>query len=138
MTTYALGKNFTIKRETSTPGTYEIVSAAKSHDMAPTNAPIDVSNKDGDGWRLLISGGMRSIDANFSGIFTDNAALKAMVALGQSVDPIANFQIVDMLGNKWQGPFHVTGPTLKGDNFKEETYAFKMQSSGAIVFTPAA
>lgn len=137
MTEYPLGKLFTIKRETSTPGTYEIVSAAKSHDMAPAYPPIDVSNKDGNGWRKLIVGGMRTIDANFSGVFTDDAALKRMQDLGMSDNPIANFQIVDGLGNMWQGPFHVTGPTLKGDNFKETTYAYKLQSADEIIYTPA-
>jgi predicted secreted protein len=138
MTTYGLGISFLVKKETSTPGVYATIAAAKTNDMTVGNAAIDVSNKDGQGWRTLIGGGMLSIDLSCDGIFTDGSTLADVLALSLSPSPIANYELVDTLGNKFQGPFHLGGITMKGDNFKEQTYSFKLQSSDLITFTPHA
>lgn len=138
MTTYPLGKTFTFKLESSTPGTYNIIANARSHSLSINNAPIDVTDKDGMPWRKLIAGGIKSMDGTFSGIFTDAATLTAMLALTLSNTPLANFQLVDGLGNLFQGSFHVSGLDRQGDHDKETTYSFKIASADIIAFTPAA
>lgn len=136
MTTYGLGISFKVYKETTTPGQYAVIAAAKTNDIVINNVAIDVSNKDGSGFRTLIGGGMRSVDMSCEGIFTDGSTLADMIALVASASPIANYRLVDTLGNTWQGPFHCSALTSKGDNFKEQTYSFKLQSSDVNVFTP--
>ncbi len=137
MTTYPLGKAFTFKKETSTPGTYATIANARSHSLSINNAPIDVTDKDGMPARKLIAGGVKSMDGTFSGIFTDAITLAEMLALAVSDNPIANFQVIDGLGNLFQGPFHLSGLDRQGDHDKETTYSFKLASADAIAFTPA-
>ncbi len=137
MTDYPLGKEFTFKLESSTPGTYDVVANARSHSMSLNNAPIDVTDKDGMPWRKLIAGGIKSIDGTFSGIFTDAATLATMLALAVSDNPIANFQMIDGLDNMFQGSFHISSLDRQGDHDKETTYSFKLASAGLITFTEA-
>lgn len=137
MTEYPLGKEFTFKLETSTPGQFATVANARSHSLSINNAPIDVTDKDGMPWRKLIAGGVKSMDGSFSGIFTDAVTLEDMLALVVSDTPIANFQLVDGLGNMFQGSFHVSGLDRQGDHDKETTYSFKIASADIITFTPA-
>lgn len=137
MTAYPLGKQFTFKLETATPGVFAIIANARSHDLSINNAPIDVTDKDGMPYRKLIAGGVKSLDGSFSGIFTDAATIKQMLALTVSNNPIANFQMIDGLGNLFQGPFHVSGLDRQGAHDKETTYSFKIASADFIAFTPA-
>lgn len=137
MPEYPLGKEFTFKLETSTPGTFATVANARSHSLSINNAPIDVTDKDGMPWRKLIAGGIKAMDGSFSGIFTDAATLADMLALVFSDTPIANFQLVDGLDNIFQGSFHVSGLDRQGDHDKETTYSFKIASADIITFTPA-
>lgn len=137
MTDYPLGKQFLFKVESSTPGTYVTVANARSHSFSINNAPIDVTDKDGMPYRKLIAGGVKSLDGNFSGIFTDAATIAQMMALAVSDNPIANFQMTDGLGNLFQGPFHISGLDRQGDHDKETTYSFKLASADFIAFTPA-
>lgn len=139
--TYFAGKNLTLKvGNGGGPETFTVVAAAKSHSITVNQAPIDVTNKDGNQWKALIDGGIKSMTVNVQGIMTDDATIKTKMmalAIASGGTSVANFQIVSALGDTFTGPFFVSSVDRAGSVADAETYTFKLESSGTIVYVAA-
>ncbi len=137
--TYYAGKVFTVKvGDGAAPEVFTTVAAAKSHSLSINNEAIDVTNKDGNQFRALINGGIKSLEISLSGIMTDDTTIAArMMTLATGTDNIANFHLVSGLGDKFAGPFFVQSLERSGEVNNAETYSFKLSSAGTIVYTAA-
>lgn len=136
---YGYGKDFLIKMgDGGAPEVFTTIAGLKSNSLSINNEAIDVTNKDNAYWRQMISGGIKSLSISGSGVMKDAASIKALMAAIVSISngDIVNFQVVSSLGYKFQGAFLVQSFEPAGDVGKEETYSFKLESSGDITFTP--
>lgn len=136
------GKALTVKvGDGATPTeVFTTVACAKSHSIAVNHAAIDVTNKDGNQWKSLIDGGIKNMTVNIQGLMTDDVTIKTkMMALATASGgtSIANFKIVSGLGDTFIGPFFVQACDRAGTTADAETYTFKLESAGAIVYTAA-
>lgn len=134
--TVALGKALRLKIESATPGVYTTIANSRTDKFTINNKPIDVTDKDGMPWQKMIDGGVRSMSLDSTGIFTDAAVLATLLANMMNGPAVFNMQVVDGLGNKWQGPFHLDSIDKSGDYSKEDVYSIKLSSADTIVFTP--
>lgn len=134
--TYFAGKVFTVKvGDGAATEVFTTVAAAKSHSLSINNEAIDVTNKDGDQFRSLINGGIKSMEISFSGILTDSATIaETMLDLANSTSNIANFKLVSGTGT-YAGPFFVQSLEMSGEVSNAQTYSFKLSSAAAITYT---
>lgn len=116
-----------------TPPVFATVAGMRTTQMSVNGEAVNVTSKDSDGWRELLSGaGIRSVSVAGSGIFTGSAAetrLKANAMAGLIDDYELSFES----GERMQGRFLLTRLDYAGDHGGERTYALALESSGEVV-----
>lgn len=134
------GRTFVIKRgDGADPEVFTAFAGMRSNEWSINNEMIDVTNKDSNGFRELISGGVVSMDLSGSGVFNDDDAYKAARADCLNPDQVAsNYEILDgTTGDKFSGAFFVDTNGESGEFNGEVTYSITLKSSGAIAFEAA-
>ena len=71
------GRELRIKVRTSTgPDVFAVVGGIRTESMTINSETVDVTDKDGNGWRELLEGaGITSMSLKGSGVVSDNAVL---------------------------------------------------------------
>lgn len=133
------GRGFLVKiGDGGNPENFTTVAGMRSTSLTLNSASVDITNKDSQGWRELLSGaGVRRMAVSGSGVFTDSAAessLRAMALAGE----IANYELVFENGDRFFGAFQVTTLDYSGDHNGERTYTLALESSGPVGFEASA
>jgi hypothetical protein len=132
-----LGRNFLLKIETATPGTYVTVGGMRTTSCKKNNGAIDVTTKDDGVWRRQIAGGIQSLDISGSGVVRNDASQKRLSVLANSGDAVL-CKVTFADGDEFAGSFIISDFERSGDHDKEETYSVSLQSAGVITFTEGA
>lgn len=133
------GRGFLVKiGDGGSPETFAIVAGMRSTSLTLNSAGVDVTNKDSQGWRELLSGaGLRRMSVSGSGVFTDSAAESSLRAKALSGE-IANYELIFENGDLFSGAFQVTTLDYSGDHNGERTYTLALESSGPVSFEAGA
>ncbi len=133
------GKLFIFKIEDpGNPGTYITVGGFRSNAMTINGETIDITDKDSGGFReLLDGGGIKSMSVSGSGVFKDSAGEEELRSKSHS-GMLAPGELTASNGDKWTADFQVTSYERGGEHAAEETFSVSLESSGVVVFTPAA
>lgn len=122
-------------------GTFILIGAAKSVEIAINNEPVDITNNDSEGIReLLGDAGTQSVSVTISGVYLDADAngQRRLEALAFNREIVA-FKIIQpgtVTGGKYGGNFMVASLTKKGESAASMSYEAKLESSGEVTFTP--
>lgn len=130
------GRAFLLKHSTGvTPVNYQTVGGARVSSIQINGETVNVSDKDSDGWQVLLAGaGERSVTINASGVFKDTAAeaLMRTAAMNQTIE---DFQVLFENGDYFAGNFIVSTLEYTGENNGAVTYSMTLASSGPVTFT---
>ncbi len=129
------GKELVLQAKTASgPDVFTTVSAMRTTSMTINNETVDVTDKDGAGWRELLEGaGVQSMSVKCAGIISNAAGYDFMLEAVMS-NSIENFKLVSGTG-AFAGDFQVASAELGGEYNKEQTYSFSLESAGTIAFT---
>lgn len=117
--------------------TYTPVLSAKSNSFTINHSTIDTSTKADAGWSSILSGGgVTSFDCSMDGVFLNTEYDKTLRGYGVSG---AEFEgkLVTGNGDIFVGKFICTSMDVGGSFDGAETYSFKIQNVGEIVYTAA-
>jgi TP901-1 family phage major tail protein len=115
------------------PLAFETVAGLRTTQMSINGQAVNVTHKDSNGWRELLSGaGVRSLSVSAAGIFTGSDAEMRLRghALAGTLD---DYQLTFEGGEKLPGRFLVTRLDYAGDYNGERNYTLNLESSGAVV-----
>ena len=115
------------------PPTYATVAGMRTTQMSVNGEAVNVTSKDSEGWRELLSGaGVRSVSVAASGIFTGSVAETRIKsnALGGLLD---DYELSFESGERMRGRFLIARLDYSGDYNGERSYALSLESSGAVV-----
>ncbi len=131
------GRDLRIKVRTSTsPDVFTVVGGARSDGITINNETVDVTDKDGSGWRELLQGaGITSMSLKLSGVVSDNAVFTDHIMVAAMNNTHVVLKIESGLGDVWQGPFAVPSCERLGEHNKEETFSASFESAGTITYT---
>jgi len=133
------GRGFLVKiGDGGDPESFSTVAGMRSTSLTINSETVDITNKDSQGWRELLSGaGLRRMSVSGSGVFTDSQA-EARLRTKALAGAIANYRIVFDNGDSFTGAFQVTTLDYSGDHNGERTYTLGLDSSGVVDFQAAA
>jgi len=115
------------------PPAYATVAGMRTTQMSVNGEAVNVTSKDSEGWRELLSGaGVRSVSVSASGIFTGSVAETRIKsnALGGLLD---DYELSFESGERMRGRFLVARLDYSGDYNGERSYSLSLESSGAVV-----
>jgi len=119
------------------PTAYTTISALRSTSFTINEETVDVTDKDGDGWRKLLEGaGISSMSVSGSGI-ADNGDTQAFM-----LDAILNkthvgLKIIREAGDAFTGTFQLASMAFSGEYNAEETFDLTLESAGTVTYTAA-
>ena len=110
------------------------VAGARADSFTINNEPIDITEKDDNGWRKFLADvGVRSIDAEVEGILEDSTFLA--LAVGTS-SALLEAYTLDVIGiGEFTGNFYLASFAVTGEQADATTFTASIQSSGTITFT---
>lgn len=131
------GKDFRIKVRVSTgPDVYTAIGGVRSESITVTSETVDVTDKDGTGWRQLLSGaGITSMSLKGSGPVSDNVVFTDHVLPAKMNNTHLFIKAESGAGDVFAGEFAVTSLERSGEYNKEETFSITLESAGAITYT---
>ena len=131
------GRELRIKVRTSTgPDVFAVVGGIRTESMTINSETVDVTDKDGNGWRELLEGaGITSMSLKGSGVVSDNAVFTDHIMAAVMANTHVVLKIESGLGDVWQGTFAVPSAERAGEYNKEETFSITLESAGAITYT---
>ena len=131
------GRDLRIKVRTSTgPDVFTVVGGARSDGITINNETVDVTDKDGAGWRELLQGaGITSMSLKLSGVVSDNAVFTDHIMAAVMNNTHVVLKIESGLGDVWQGSFAVPSCERSGEYNKEETFSASFESADTITYT---
>lgn len=131
------GQLLRIKVRTSTgPDVFAVIGGIRTESMTVSSETVDVSDKDGAGWRELLEGaGITSMSLKGSGVVSDNVVFTDHVMTAKMNNTHVVLKIESSAGDIWQGTFAVTSLERSGDYNKEETFSVTFESAGTITYT---
>jgi predicted secreted protein len=108
------------------------IVGARTDNLTINNEAVDVTDKDDEGWRTLLSeAGVKSVDADVEGILEDDTLIEATLAASL----ITAYTIeVDGIGD-FTGDWFISSLALGGEQADAVTFTANIQSSGEITFT---
>ncbi len=116
-------------------GSAALVAGGREHGLTINNEAIDITDKDSNGWRTLLSDpATRSVDISFTGLM-DNATYLAL-SLGVTTTALLdNYELrIDGVGTI-AGSFHLSSTELGTPHDDAVELTMSLMSSGAITFT---
>jgi TP901-1 family phage major tail protein len=129
------GRNFKIKAgDGADPEVFTIVANMRSTGASINEDLVDVTDKDGEGFRELLEGaGVMSMSLTGSGVMSDAATVALMMQrkMDRTID---NYQVVGF-GGVIEGAFLIQSFELAGEHNGEQTYTIKLESSGEFTYT---
>ena len=131
------GRELRIKVRTSTgPDVFAVVGGIRTESMTINSETVDVTDKDGNGWRELLEGaGITSMSLKGSGVVSDNAVFTDHIMVAKMENTHLVLKIESGLGDVWQGTFAIPSVERSGEYNKEENFSITLESAGAITYT---
>ena len=131
------GRELRIKVRVSTgPDVFTVIGGIRTESMTINNETVDVTDKDGNGWRELLEGaGITSMSLKGSGVVSDNAVFTDHIMAAVMANTHVVLKIESGLGDVWQGTFAVPSAERAGEYNKEETFSITLESAGTITYT---
>lgn len=131
------GRDLRIKVRTSTgPDVFTVVGGARSDGITINNETVDVTDKDGAGWRELLQGaGITSMSLKGSGVVSDNAVFTDHIMVAKMANTHLVLKIESGLGDVWHGTFAIPSVERSGEYNKEENFSITLESAGTITYT---
>ena len=117
--------------------TFATVGGMRSTGITINNELVDITDKDSDKWRELLTGaGFTTVTVSGSGVFKDTASEASVrtKALAATVD---NYEIVFESGDKFEGAFLVSSLEYTGDHNGARMYSITLENSGTVTYTAA-
>ena len=119
------------------PTAYTTISALRSTSFTINEETVDVTDKDGDGWRELLEGaGISSMSVSGSGI-ADNGDTQAFMLDALLKKTHVVLKIIREAGDEFTGTFQIASMAFSGEYNAEETFDLTVESAGTITYTPA-
>ncbi len=131
------GRELRIKVRTSTgPDVFAVVGGIRTESMTINSETVDVTDKDGNGWRELLEGaGITSMSLKGSGVVSDNAVFTDHIMVAKMANTHLVLKIESGLGDVWQGTFAIPSVERSGEYNKEENFSITLESAGTITYT---
>lgn len=131
------GRELRIKVRVSTgPDVFTVIGGIRTESMTINSETVDVTDKDGNGWRELLEGaGITSMSLKGSGVVSDNAVFTDHIMAAVMANTHVVLKIESGLGDVWQGTFAVPSAERAGEYNKEETFSITLESAGTITYT---
>ncbi|HQV21594.1 MAG TPA: phage major tail protein, TP901-1 family [Agitococcus sp.] len=131
------GRELRIKVRTSTgPDVFTVIGGIRTESMTINNETVDVTDKDGNGWRELLEGaGITSMSLKGSGVVSDDTVFTDHIMAAVMANTHVVLKIESGLGDVWQGTFAVPSAERAGEYNKEETFSITLESAGTITYT---
>lgn len=131
------GRELRIKVRTSTgPDVFAVVGGIRTESMTINSETVDVTDKDGNGWRELLEGaGITSMSLKGSGVVSDNAIFTDKIMVAKMADTHLYLKIESGLGDVWVGNFAIPSVERSGEYNKEENFSITLESAGTITYT---
>ena len=131
------GRELRIKVRTSTgPDVFTVIGGIRNESMTINSETVDVTDKDGNGWRELLEGaGITSMSLKGSGVVSDDTVFTDHIMAAVMANTHVVLKIESGLGDVWQGTFAVPSAERAGEYNKEETFSITLESAGTITYT---
>ena len=131
------GRELRIKVRVSTgPDVFTVIGGIRTESMTINSETVDVTDKDGNGWRELLEGaGITSMSLKGSGVVSDDAVFTDHIMAAVMANTHVVLKIESGLGDVWQGTFAVPSAERAGEYNKEETFSITLESAGTITYT---
>ena len=131
------GRELRIKVRTSTgPDVFTVIGGIRTESMTINSETVDVTDKDGNGWRELLEGaGITSMSLKGSGVVSDDTVFTDHIMAAVMANTHVVLKIESGLGDVWQGTFAVPSAERAGEYNKEETFSITLESAGTITYT---
>lgn len=128
MTKY-IGNALTLKIEmTPDSGTYTIIGGASEHTLTYNNEQVDVSDKDSNRWKELLSAGDRTVSISFNGFISDNSAY-AVLETAVLNDTVIRYQFDYGDSKIISGFFHIDSDEKAGARNTAQSFSVTFTSS---------
>lgn len=113
----------------STPnsGDWQIIGASSSHSFTLGNELLDVSDKDTNRWRSLLSAGDRSASISMEGFVSDDTYFEVFRVAARD-DVILNYRLDYGDSEIVSGAFHVDSLEVSGDRASAQTFTTTLSS----------
>ena len=111
------------------------IAGGREHGITINNEAIDVTDKDSNGWRELLSDpSTRSVDISFTGLM-DGATYVALALGSTTTALLADYTVeIDGVGT-FTGDFHLSSVELGTPHDDAVELTMTLASSGAIAWT---
>ena len=131
------GRELRIKVRTATsPETFTVIGGIRTESMTINNETVDVTDKDGGGFRHLLAGaGITSMSLKGSGVVSDETVFTDHIMAAVMANTHVVLKIESGLGDTWKGTFAVPSAERAGEYNKEETFSITLESAGTITYT---
>lgn len=131
------GRELRIKVRVSTgPDVFTVIGGIRTESMTINNETVDVTDKDGNGWRELLEGaGITSMSLKGSGVVSNDTVFTDHIMAAVMANTHVVLKIESGLGDVWQGTFAVPSAERAGEYNKEETFSITLESAGTITYT---
>ena len=131
------GRELRIKVRVSTgPDVFTVIGGIRTESMTINNETVDVTDKDGNGWRELLEGAcITSMSLKGSGVVSNDTVFTDHIMAAVMANTHVVLKIESGLGDVWQGTFAVPSAERAGEYNKEETFSITLESAGTITYT---
>ncbi len=131
------GRELRIKVRVSTgPDVFTVIGGIRTESMTINSETVDVTDKDGNGWRELLEGaGITSMSLKGSGVVSNDTVFTDHIMAAVMANTHVVLKIESGLGDVWQGTFAVPSAERAGEYNKEETFSITLESAGTITYT---
>lgn len=119
------------------PETFSILGGMRTTRLQLNQTMLDASNIESGAWKALQpSAGIRSLQIDVSGIFTD-IANEETLRLQAFAGTARNYQLVFGNGDVLAASLMVASYERRGDLATPESYNIQLENAGVVTFTPA-
>lgn len=134
------GREFRVSVRVSTgPDVFTVIGGIRSESLTINSETVDVTDKDGNGWRELLEGaGITSMSIKGSGVVSDNTVFTDHIMVAKMADTHLTIKLESGLGDIFTGVFAIPSVERGGEYNKEETFSISLESAGEITYTPVA
>jgi len=123
-----LGNALILKVDTNPQtGVYTTIGASSDHTFSLNNEQLDVSDKDSNRWKELLSAGERSATISMNGYVSDNAQF-ALVEEASKTDTILSYQLEYGDSKLVIGEFHIDTLEVTGSRNTAQNFSITLSS----------
>lgn len=126
-------KDFVLKRYDGVSA-WDTIGGLRATSLTINNEQIDVTSKDGDDWRKMITGGIQSMSVSGGGVFENGSVMQSFLTDAMA-NTLNDYRLVDGNGNTFEGEFQITSYGLSGDHTAALEYTCSLESTDTVTLT---